>query len=61
MTVAGLPTISLLSVEDGWISNLHRPSDTVANVNWTTVQHAVELTTHIAQSWATEHRTERIA
>lgn len=58
-TLAGLPTVSLLSVEDGWISNLHRPSDTMAGVNWTTVRHTVELTIQIARSWATEQRTGR--
>lgn len=54
MTVAGLPTVSLLSVEDGWISNLHQPSDTVDNVDWNTVHNAVRLTGHIARTWATE-------
>ncbi|MFC9872971.1 M20/M25/M40 family metallo-hydrolase [Nocardia salmonicida] len=54
MTLAGLPTVSLLSVENGWISNLHQPSDTVDNVDWGTVYNAVRLTRHIAQTWATE-------
>jgi hypothetical protein len=44
--------VSLLSVEDGWISNLHRPSDTVDNVNRTTVGQAVALTAAIAATWA---------
>ncbi|MFD4440235.1 M20/M25/M40 family metallo-hydrolase [Nocardia sp. NPDC058519] len=60
MTVAGLPTVSLLSVENGWISNLHQPSDTVDNVDWTTVHNAARLTGHIAQTWATEHGRTRI-
>jgi Zn-dependent M28 family amino/carboxypeptidase len=61
MTVAGLSTVSLLSTEDGWISNLHRPSDTVDNVDWTTVHNAVRLTRHIAETWATEHTGFRAA
>lgn len=60
-TVAGLPTVSLLSVEDGWISNLHRPSDTVDNVNWNTMGDAVALTAHIATTWAAAHDAEAIA
>jgi hypothetical protein len=54
---AGLSTISLLSLEDGWISHLHRTSDTVAKVNWTTVADAVALTEHLAKSW--NERTAR--
>jgi hypothetical protein len=61
MTVAGLPTVSLLSLEDGWVSNLHRPSDTVDNVNWATVHDAVRLTRRIAETWSAEHRHTWIA
>jgi hypothetical protein len=51
-TQAGLPTISLLSVEDGWISHLHRSSDTVENVEWRTVGEAITLTERLATAWA---------
>lgn len=51
MTNAGLPAVSLLSVEDGWVSHLHRPSDTVDNVDWTTVSDAVRLAGQIARTW----------
>jgi Zn-dependent M28 family amino/carboxypeptidase len=48
---AGLPTISLLSLEDGWISHLHRTSDTLDHVNWNTIVDAVALTEHLAKRW----------
>lgn len=48
---AGLRTISLLSVEDGWISNLHQRSDTPDNVRFNTVEDAVVLTERIAATW----------
>jgi hypothetical protein len=51
MTHTGLPAVSLLSVEDGWVSHLHRPSDTVDNVDWTTVSDAVRLAGQIARTW----------
>ncbi|WP_062992973.1 M28 family metallopeptidase [Nocardia anaemiae] len=51
LTRAGLPTISLLSGEDGWISHLHRMSDTIDNVDWQTVNDAVTLTELIAKGW----------
>ena len=51
-TQAGLPTISLLSVQDGWISHLHRTSDTIDNVDWCTVGEAVTLTERIGAAWS---------
>lgn len=57
LTHAGLTTISLLSDEDGWISHLHRTSDTVDQVDWATVGRAVALTQHIATTWAAEERS----
>lgn len=57
LTRAGLPTISLLSEEDGWISHLHRTSDTIDQVDWDTVSNAVTLTEHIATKWASEVAT----
>lgn len=56
MTHAGLPAVSLLSVEDGWVSHLHRPSDTVDNVDWTTVSNAVRLAGQIARTWVRDVR-----
>lgn len=49
---AGLPTISLVSIEDGWISNLHRHTDTAERVDWQTVEDAVRLVERIADTWA---------
>jgi hypothetical protein len=40
----GLRAVSILSYDDGWISNLHLPSDVPANVGWSTVGQAVALT-----------------
>lgn len=53
-TQSGLPTVSLLSVHDGWISHLHRNSDTVDNVCWRTVESAVRLTERLVTDWAGE-------
>lgn len=50
-TQAGIPTISLLSCENGWISHLHRASDTVENLRWETVEDAVDLTEQLTRSW----------
>lgn len=47
---AGIPTVSVLSSEDGWISNLHQPTDTVANVCWETVEDAVRLAEALART-----------
>lgn len=53
---AGLHTISLLSLNDGWISHLHLDSDTVDNVGWSTVEDAVRLTEHITAVWREESK-----
>jgi hypothetical protein len=55
---AGFRTISLLSSEDGWISNLHRESDTVEAVDWSTVRDAVRLTRRITAFWSDEGDTD---
>jgi hypothetical protein len=55
---AGLRTISLLSVADGWISNLHRHTDTPDRVSLRTVDDAVRLTERIAVNWARQGRTD---
>lgn len=52
MTRAGVATISLASREHGWISNLHRVTDTIDRVDLDTVGQASALTEHIATSWA---------
>jgi hypothetical protein len=49
---AGLRTISLLSVADGWIHNLHRDTDTPDQVSAQTIADAVRLTERIARIWA---------
>lgn len=54
LTHAGLTTISLLSDEHGWISHLHRISDTIDQIDWRTVGQAAALTENIASTWATE-------
>ena len=48
---SGLRTISLLSYADGWIPNLHRPTDTPDRVRWNTVEDALALTDRIASVW----------
>lgn len=53
-TLARLETVSLLSVRDGWISHLHRPTDTVDNVGWSTVHDAARLTHHLARTFDRE-------
>jgi acetylornithine deacetylase/succinyl-diaminopimelate desuccinylase-like protein len=53
---SGLPTISLLSSADGWISHLHRDSDCIENVDWRTVEDAVCLTEHLAVRWNEDAR-----
>lgn len=54
---AGLPTVSLLSEQEGWISNLHQSSDTIDNVDWSTVEDAVVLTEALARSYGEEKGT----
>jgi hypothetical protein len=54
---AGLRAVSILSYDDGWISNLHLPSDVPANVGWSTVGQAIALTEGTVEAWmATETR-----
>lgn len=48
---ANFPTISLASIEDGWISNLHRCSDTLDNLDLSTVEATVRVTNRIAHDW----------
>lgn len=55
---AGLRTVSILSYDDGWISNLHMPSDTAANVDWLTVDEAIALTERMVEAWMAEPVTE---
>ncbi|MDL9935949.1 M20/M25/M40 family metallo-hydrolase [Gordonia sp. ABSL1-1] len=52
LSLTGLETISILSADDGWISNLHTADDTPANVSWTTVTDAVRLVRQIVTTWS---------
>ncbi|WP_166678144.1 M28 family metallopeptidase [Kribbella kalugense] len=54
---AGLPVVSLASLDDGWIGHLHRETDTAENVEWSTVEDAVRLTEEITRLW--QHRSVR--
>lgn len=54
LTHAGLTTISLLSDEHGWISHLHRTTDTIDHIDWGTVSQATALTEHLATTWTSE-------
>jgi peptidase M28-like protein len=51
---AGLRAVSILSYDDGWISNLHMPSDTAENVAWSTVDEAIALTEGMVEAWLAE-------
>lgn len=55
---AGLRAVSILSYDDGWIANLHLPSDTAANVGWPTVDEAIALTEGMVEAWMAEPVTE---
>lgn len=55
---AGLRTVSILSYDDGWVSNLHMPSDVPANVGWSTVDQAIALTEGMVEAWMAEPATE---
>jgi hypothetical protein len=49
---SGLRAISILSYDQGWIRNLHLPSDVPENVEWNTVNDAILLTESMAEAWA---------
>ncbi len=55
---AGLRAVSILSYDDGWIANLHRPSDVAGNVGWSTVDQAIALTEGMVEAWVAEPTTE---
>jgi hypothetical protein len=55
---AGLRAVSILSYDDGWVSNLHLPSDVAANVGWSTVDQAIALTEGTVEAWMAEPATE---
>ncbi len=55
---AGLRTVSILSYEGGWVSNLHLPSDVPANVGWSTVDQAIALTEGMVEAWTAEPASE---
>jgi hypothetical protein len=50
---AGLRAVSILSYDNGWISNLHQPSDIAANVDLSTVDQAIALTEGTVEAWMT--------
>ncbi|HEX8648116.1 MAG TPA: M28 family peptidase [Thermoleophilaceae bacterium] len=47
----GLRALLITSLEDGWISNLHRPEDRAGNVDLDTVEQAVALGASLANRW----------
>ena len=48
---AGLHAFAVLSYADGWIKNLHRPTDTPGRVQWSTVHDALALTAAAIELW----------
>jgi len=55
---AGLRAVSILSYDDGWIANLHLPSDVPGDVGWSTVDQAIALTEGMVEAWMAEPATE---
>jgi hypothetical protein len=51
---AGLRAVSILSYFDGWITDLHLPSDVPENVGWSTVEEAIALTEGMGEAWMDE-------
>ena len=52
--LAGLPTVSLLSMRDGLFTNYHLPTDTPDRVDWDSVERCLRLATGIGEAWAGE-------
>jgi hypothetical protein len=50
--MAGLPTISLLSVCGSGFTNYHMPADTPERVDWESVDKCLRLATGIARAWS---------
>jgi hypothetical protein len=55
--LAGLPSISLLSMRDGLFTEYHLPSDTPDRVDWDSVERCVRMAAGIGEAWA-QGRTE---
>jgi hypothetical protein len=49
--MAGLPTISLLSVRGTGFTNYHLPTDTPERVDWASVDRCVRLAAGVAEAW----------
>jgi hypothetical protein len=47
----GFRSLSLMTLKDGWIENLHRPTDVPENVDWQMVGRSVELVEAVAAEW----------
>jgi len=52
--LAGLPTVSVLSMQDGVLANQHSPADTPERVDWGSVERCLRLATGIGEAWAGE-------
>jgi hypothetical protein len=50
--MAGLPTISLVSVRGSGFTNYHLPTDTPDRVDWDSAERCVRLAAGIARAWA---------
>ncbi len=50
--LAGLPSVSLLSMRDGLFTNYHLPTDTPGRVDWGSVERCLRLATGIGEAWA---------
>jgi peptidase M28-like protein len=50
--MAGLPTISLLSVRDGGFTNYHLPTDTPDRVDWDSVEKCLRLAAGTAEAFS---------
>lgn len=56
--LAGLPTISMLSMRDGLFTEYHLPTDTPDRVDWDSVDSCLRLATGIGEAWAGEPALE---
>jgi hypothetical protein len=50
--LAGLPSISLLSMRDGLFTEYHLPSDTPDRVDWTSVTRCLKIAAATGEAWA---------
>ena len=54
---AGFPAVSLLTIADGWIPNLHLPTDTPDRVSWEMAAEAIRVAGQLAVDYARPRRT----